>query len=357
MHETDDDGITVTEDEVEVRKSLDTDQSRHLVVEFTLRSGHDEPIEIRLTDHLPESVTPEDVDLDRRPGTGVWSMSEGKPVFRRWLGPEEEFTTRYRVSGGHDGIASRPLLGPDLAVSTLRLEEGFSMNRTQSLLLSVVAIAVLSYVSSMLLVFLVGYSLVLGMSVIAVFLALTLAGVWKAFTKAGQPGWKAIVPLYNIYVMLRIGGNPGWWLLGLLVPFLNIVVYAVIVIDVAKAFGRGVGFGFGLGFVPFVFWPLLGFGDDSYREGSHREDRDRVIKAVEWKGNLDHPEFATATANALRSGSMTSLSVPKLQFAIEAVDAYREVGAADIDFDDARRTLISAWETETGTDWKRMESA
>src|SRR5262245_6389973 len=48
---------------------------------------------------------------------------------------------------------------------------------------------------------------------------LTLAGTWKAFAKAGEPGWACIVPIYNIVVMCRMAGKPAWWVLLFFVPF------------------------------------------------------------------------------------------------------------------------------------------
>ena len=94
---------------------------------------------------------------------------------------------------------------------------------------------------------------------------LTVAGVWKAFQKAGQPGWAAIIPIYNVWVMLEVADDPGWWLILMLIPLVNVVIAIVVSIHVAEAFGRSAAFGLGLAFIGFVFWPLLGFGDDTYR--------------------------------------------------------------------------------------------
>lgn len=94
---------------------------------------------------------------------------------------------------------------------------------------------------------------------------LTVAGMWKAFAKAGEPGWGAIIPIYNAYLMLKIGGNSGWWLLGLLIPLVNLLVAIKASVDVSKAFGQGLGIGLGLAFLSFVFWPMLGFGDYRYQ--------------------------------------------------------------------------------------------
>lgn len=104
--------------------------------------------------------------------------------------------------------------------------------------------------------------------ILLVWLALmiaVIAGTWKVFTKAGEPGWACLVPIYNVYVMYRIGGNEWWWLLVLFVPIVNIYAMYVMVRDVAKAFGQGIGFALGLWFLGLIFWPLLGFGNYEYQ--------------------------------------------------------------------------------------------
>jgi hypothetical protein len=91
-----------------------------------------------------------------------------------------------------------------------------------------------------------------------------LAGMWKVFPKAGQPGWAAIVPIYNIVVLLKVAGRPVWWLVLLLIPLVNFVVFIMVSLDMAKSFGKGPGFGIGLWLLFFVFYPILGFGDARY---------------------------------------------------------------------------------------------
>lgn len=92
-----------------------------------------------------------------------------------------------------------------------------------------------------------------------------LAGFWKVFVKAGQPGWACLVPIYNIVVMLQIVGRPIWWLVLLLIPFVNFVVMIIVSIDMAKSFGKGTGYGIGLAFLGAIFYPMLGFGDAKYQ--------------------------------------------------------------------------------------------
>ncbi len=95
-----------------------------------------------------------------------------------------------------------------------------------------------------------------------------IAGLWQTFTKAGKPGWGAIIPIYNVILLLEIAGRPIWWILLLFIPLVNIVVAIIVGIDVARNFGKGVGFGLGLAFLGFIFYPILGFGDARYQPTS-----------------------------------------------------------------------------------------
>jgi len=98
-----------------------------------------------------------------------------------------------------------------------------------------------------------------------------IAALWKVFVKAGKPGWAAIIPIYNIYVLLKVIGRPGWWLLLFLigiVPFVGWIVDLVLGIiigqDLAKSFSKSTGFGVGLWLLSFIFIPILGFGQAQY---------------------------------------------------------------------------------------------
>ena len=97
------------------------------------------------------------------------------------------------------------------------------------------------------------------------FTILILAAWWKIFTKAGQPGWACIIPIYNLYVWCKIVGRPWWWILLMLIPFVNFIIAIILLIDLAKSFGKGVGFGIGLLLLPFIFFPILGFGSAQYQ--------------------------------------------------------------------------------------------
>ncbi|QDV81451.1 DUF5684 domain-containing protein [Stieleria sp.] len=98
-----------------------------------------------------------------------------------------------------------------------------------------------------------------------VIIVVIVAGLWKTFEKAGKPGWGAIIPIYNVVLLLQIAGRPIWWILLLLIPLVNFIIAIIVSIDIAKHFGKGVGFGIGLAFLGFIFYPILGFGDAKYQ--------------------------------------------------------------------------------------------
>lgn len=87
---------------------------------------------------------------------------------------------------------------------------------------------------------------------------------WKVFTKAGQPGWAAIIPIYNVYIMTKIGGKPGIWTLLCLIPGVNLIFLIWIYNMISKSFGYDEGFTVGLVLLGFIFWPILGFGKAKY---------------------------------------------------------------------------------------------
>ena len=96
-------------------------------------------------------------------------------------------------------------------------------------------------------------------------LVLVIAGYWKMFVKAGHPGWAAIIPIYNSYVLCKIVGRPGWWVILLLIPYLNLIFFIIIMLDLAKSFARGIGFAIGLILLSPIFICILGFGEAEYQ--------------------------------------------------------------------------------------------
>lgn len=94
------------------------------------------------------------------------------------------------------------------------------------------------------------------------------AGMWKMFEKAGEPGWAALVPIYNLVVLVKIAGKEMWWVVLMLVPCVNFVAAVMICIEVARKFGKDTLYGIGLAFLPFIFFPMLGFGAAQYNRNA-----------------------------------------------------------------------------------------
>lgn len=92
-----------------------------------------------------------------------------------------------------------------------------------------------------------------------------LVCMWIVFRKAGKPGWAAIVPFYNLYVLFDITWGSGMRFLLLLIPIYNIILGIQTQVRLARAFGKSGGFAAGLVFLPYIFIPLLAFGKETYQ--------------------------------------------------------------------------------------------
>lgn len=102
------------------------------------------------------------------------------------------------------------------------------------------------------------------MVVLLIISIISLVGLWKIFVKAGKPGWGAIIPIYNMYCLFEMSFGTGWLFLLCFVPCVNAVMMIIMWIKLAQAFGKGAGFGVGILFFPFIFLPMLGFGDAQF---------------------------------------------------------------------------------------------
>ena len=107
-----------------------------------------------------------------------------------------------------------------------------------------------------------------GAGIMILWLAMTVVivgGLRKTSAQAGKPGWGAIIPIYNIVLLLQIAGRPIWWIILLIIPIVNFIVAIVVALDIARKFGKGAGFGIGLALLGFIFYPILGFGSAQYQ--------------------------------------------------------------------------------------------
>lgn len=90
--------------------------------------------------------------------------------------------------------------------------------------------------------------------------------MWKVFQKAGKPGWAAIVPIYNLVVLLEVVGKPIWWLIVIiLVPIANIIFMILVLFAVVDKFGQPGWHKLLMFFFPFAYFPYLGFSDARYQ--------------------------------------------------------------------------------------------
>jgi len=136
----------------------------------------------------------------------------------------------------------------------------------------------------------------------------SLAGLWKIFEKAGEPGWKILVPFYNFYIWLQIIKKPLWWYLFLLIPFINVFVILIMIVEILKCFNK---FGLGeqaLGVIfPFIYLPYLGF---SQKEKYIHPDKRPVIKKTWIREWVDAIIFAVIAATIIRTFLIEAYTIP-----------------------------------------------
>lgn len=106
---------------------------------------------------------------------------------------------------------------------------------------------------------------------ILIILILSIIGKWKLYIKAGKPGWAAIIPIYSTIVMLEIVGKPIWWLFLIIFPCTSFIFFIWTTNLLSKSFGQSEGFTIGLLVFPFIFYPVLGFGNYQYIGPSAKE--------------------------------------------------------------------------------------
>ena len=104
----------------------------------------------------------------------------------------------------------------------------------------------------------------LQLGVILVIAVLNIAAWWVIYAKAGKPGWASLIPIYNIYVLTEIVGRPILWFILMLVPCINAFVGLILLLDLAKSFGKSVGFGILMWLLAPIMVPVLAFGGATY---------------------------------------------------------------------------------------------
>ncbi|MCR5128285.1 MAG: DUF5684 domain-containing protein [Lachnospiraceae bacterium] len=97
-----------------------------------------------------------------------------------------------------------------------------------------------------------------------VVMVVMIVAMWKIFEKAGEAGWKSLIPFYNTYILFKIAWGNGLLFLLCLVPCVNIVVLFIMYWKLCKAFDQGIGMYLLMLFVSPVAWLVLGFGSAQY---------------------------------------------------------------------------------------------
>ncbi|WP_158798245.1 DUF5684 domain-containing protein [Pedobacter sp. L105] len=104
----------------------------------------------------------------------------------------------------------------------------------------------------------------IGIGTYLIFLVLMIASMWRLFEKAGKPGWASIIPIYNLIIMIEIVGKPTIWILWLIIPCVNFVFGIWLTNLFVKSFGKSEAYTIGMFILPFIFYPLLAFGNNPY---------------------------------------------------------------------------------------------
>ncbi len=141
------------------------------------------------------------------------------------------------------------------------------------------------------------------LSIFGIFLLVALAiyivsviAMWKLFTKAGEAGWKSLIPVYNMWVFLRLGDQAGWWALVALIPLVNIVsivFMAIAAYNIGLKLGKEGWYVVLYLFVPVIWMLILGFDKSTWKQTAPG-----AIPSPVESGNAT-PEFVPAAKNTL----------------------------------------------------------
>lgn len=107
----------------------------------------------------------------------------------------------------------------------------------------------------------------MGMIVCLTLSILTVVSIWMIFEKAAEPGWKCLIPIYNLYIFFRITWRNGWYFLLMFIPFVNLIIGIVTTLKLAKVFDKDGWFALGLIFLGPIFYFILAFDDSKYIGG------------------------------------------------------------------------------------------
>jgi len=136
----------------------------------------------------------------------------------------------------------------------------------------------------------------------------SIAGLYKIFEKAGEPGWKVLIPFYNFYIWLRIIKKPLWWYIFILIPFINVFMILLMIVELLKCFNKH-----GLGqqalgvIVPFFYLPYLGFVQQEKYIDPENAPKIKKSWLREW---VDAIIFAVVAATIIRIFFIEAYTIP-----------------------------------------------
>lgn len=134
----------------------------------------------------------------------------------------------------------------------------------------------------------------------------TLVGLYKLFEKAGEAGWKALVPFYNAYICVKITGKKMSWFIMLMIPVLNVVVWLLMANEISKVFGKDSFWGYVASMmIPYIYFLKLGFDKDVKYIGPHESAKKSAAR--EWG---DAIAFAVVAATLIRTFFFEAYTIP-----------------------------------------------
>lgn len=141
-----------------------------------------------------------------------------------------------------------------------------------------------------------------------IFSLLSLVGLWKIFEKAGQPGWYVLVPFFNFYIWLKIVKKPLWWYIFLLIPFINVFMILLLIVETVKCFKKFTLWEQALGVIfPFAYLPYLGFSDTEKYIDPDKRPPFKKTWIREW---VDAIIFAVIAATIIRTFLIEAYTIP-----------------------------------------------
>lgn len=154
--------------------------------------------------------------------------------------------------------------------------------------------------------FLAGIGIVMWIFIITLAI-LQIIGTWKIFSKAGHKGWECLVPWHHEFVLFEISGiETAWVLLEVFFSPSLIVFWFIKNIKLAHSFGKSTGFGIGLSLLPYIFYPILGFGNANYIGNNNNESQNQTVNYNTQNTNYQNqvnPNYNTYTNPNINSNA------------------------------------------------------